>query len=162
MEEKQAKIADQEGHARLEDFMAELLPQCVSRAEMFEKRKAVRQNEEAAISQAISILHSDDARDTFGSVDATSTGATSFLQIVPRAGPRLQVPFSGPAPPRYLGHGRRREGAGQQGARAALAPPREDRLRRRGREPLHQGACPHRSDSGRCVAADGFAPRSWR
>merc|ERR1719331_2530987 len=44
----------------------------------------LRTNEEAAISQAINILHSDDARDTFGSVDATSTGATSFLQIVRR------------------------------------------------------------------------------
>merc|ERR1719171_185884 len=64
-----------------EDFLAELLPQCKSRAEMFEKRKAVRANEEAAISEAIAILNSDAAFETFGKVKATSEGATGFLQL---------------------------------------------------------------------------------
>jgi len=64
-----------------EDFLAELLPQCKSRAEVYEKRKAVRANEEAAISEAIAILNSDAAFETFGKVKATSEGATGFLQL---------------------------------------------------------------------------------
>merc|ERR1719197_1914511 len=64
-----------------EDFLAELRPQCKARAEVYEKRKAVRANEEAAISEAIAILNSDAAFETFGKVKATSEGATGFLQL---------------------------------------------------------------------------------
>merc|ERR1719324_1390866 len=73
--------AKRETLASAQDFLAELLPQCKSRAEVYEKRKAVRANEEAAISEAIAILSSDAAFETFGKVKATSEGATVFLQL---------------------------------------------------------------------------------
>merc|ERR1719159_2080581 len=43
----------------------------------------IRANEEAAIAQAISILNSDEAFDTFGSTKALTTGGTgpAFLQV---------------------------------------------------------------------------------
>jgi hypothetical protein len=41
----------------------------------------LRAGEEAAIAEAISILNSDAAFDSFGKVDATSTGATGFIQL---------------------------------------------------------------------------------
>lgn len=59
-----------------EAFLAELLPMCETRAKEYEHRKMLRANEQAAISEAIAILNSDAAFETFGSVDATSTGAT--------------------------------------------------------------------------------------
>jgi len=62
-----------------QDFLASLETRCATKEKEFTKRKTLRANEEAAIAQAIAILHSDDARDTFGKVDATSTGATSAL-----------------------------------------------------------------------------------
>merc|ERR1719156_56097 len=64
-----------------EEFLDELLPLCETKAKGYENRKLLRANEEAAVAEAISILNSDDAFQTFGGVDATSTGKTSFLQI---------------------------------------------------------------------------------
>jgi len=46
----------------------------------YEKRKMLRANEEAAIAEAIAILNSDNAFAAFAKTDATSTGATGFLQ----------------------------------------------------------------------------------
>jgi len=56
---------------------------CEEKAKGYEKRKLMRANEEAAIAQAIAILNSDESFSTFGTVDATSTGATSafFIQL---------------------------------------------------------------------------------
>merc|ERR1719253_1631419 len=59
-----------------QDFLASLETRCAAKEKEFTKRKTLRANEEAAIAQAIAILHSDDARDTFGKSTATSTGAT--------------------------------------------------------------------------------------
>jgi hypothetical protein len=64
-----------------EDFMDKLIPMCKEKTEEYNKRKLLRANEESAISQAISILNSDAAFDTFGSVDATSTGKLGFIQL---------------------------------------------------------------------------------
>merc|ERR1719207_222633 len=50
-------------------------------AKEFEKRNMLRAGEEAAIAEAISILNSDAAFESFGKVDATSTGATGFIQL---------------------------------------------------------------------------------
>merc|ERR1719263_1385252 len=50
------------------------------KAKEFEKRNMLRSGEEAAIAEAISILNSDAAFASFGKVDATSTGATGFVQ----------------------------------------------------------------------------------
>merc|ERR1719161_1477107 len=47
----------------------------------FEKRNMLRSQEEAAIAEAIAVLNSDAAFATFGKVDATSTGSTSFVQF---------------------------------------------------------------------------------
>merc|ERR1719440_2416812 len=63
-----------------EDFLAKLLEMAEKKAKDYEERKMLRANEDAAIAEAISILNSDSAFDTFGEVDATSTGKTSFLQ----------------------------------------------------------------------------------
>mmetsp|Transcript_31663 Transcript_31663/g.73951 ORF Transcript_31663/g.73951 Transcript_31663/m.73951 type:complete len:760 (+) Transcript_31663:45-2324(+) len=64
-----------------EAFLASLLPMCSDKAKEYQERQAFRTNEDAALSQAIAILNSDQAFSTFGTVDATSTGATSFLQL---------------------------------------------------------------------------------
>jgi hypothetical protein len=63
------------------EFLADLDTNCADKEKQYQKRVTLRTGEEAAVSQAISILHADDARDTFGKVDATSTGATSLLQV---------------------------------------------------------------------------------
>jgi len=66
-------------------FLEQLLSMCAEKAKQYEKRTLLRTNEEAAISQAISILNSDSAFETFGTVTATTIGGTSpeatvFLQ----------------------------------------------------------------------------------
>merc|ERR1719460_3608284 len=63
-----------------QDFLAALRTRCDAKKKEFEHRNMLRANEEAAIAEAISILNSDAAFATFGSVAATSTGATSFVQ----------------------------------------------------------------------------------
>merc|ERR1719223_1733866 len=76
----QAAIADK---ASDEEFLSKLLEICAQKKEEFAQRKASRANEDAAIAEAISILNSDAAFATFGTVDATKTGATGadFVQL---------------------------------------------------------------------------------
>jgi len=63
-------------------FLIALTDRCNTKAKEFEHRNMLRTNEESAIAQAISILDSDASFKTFGTVDATSTGATSaFIQL---------------------------------------------------------------------------------
>merc|ERR1719265_3019081 len=64
-----------------EAFVAELTKQCADKTAMYEDRKMVRANEEAAVAQAISILNSDAAFETFGATDAGTSGNTGFLQV---------------------------------------------------------------------------------
>jgi len=65
-----------------EAFLEKLVPMCETKASEFEQRNMFRVNEEAAISEAIAILDSDKAFNTFGKVKATSEGATAlFLQL---------------------------------------------------------------------------------
>merc|ERR1719169_311652 len=65
-----------------EEFLASLTQMCADKTREYEDRKMVRANEEAAVSQAISILNSDAAFDTFGGTTAAKTGATGmFLQM---------------------------------------------------------------------------------
>ena len=54
---------------------------CTLKQKVYEDRKMVRANEEAAIAQAVPILNTDAAFDSFGKVDATSTGTTGSIQI---------------------------------------------------------------------------------
>lgn len=63
-----------------EEFLEKLLDICAVKAKEYSARKSARANEDAAIAEAISILSSDAAFETFGKTDATSTGATGFLQ----------------------------------------------------------------------------------
>jgi len=65
-----------------EEFLGDLTEKCAVKAKEYAKRVMLRTGEEAAISQAIGILHSDDARDTFGGVAATSTGSAPGLSFV--------------------------------------------------------------------------------
>jgi len=64
-----------------EDFLAKLLVMCKDKTEEYERRKQMRANEEAAIAEAIAILNSDAAFESFGKVKATKSGATGFLQL---------------------------------------------------------------------------------
>merc|ERR1719473_1105090 len=63
------------------DFLASLTDRCAKKKAEFDKRNMLRSQEEAAIAEAIAVLNSDQAFATFGKVDATSTGATSFMQF---------------------------------------------------------------------------------
>jgi len=77
-----------------EEFLDQLIPMCQEKAKEFASRKALRTNEDAAITEAISILNSDAAFGTFGEVTATKSGATgpeSFLQVQSIATGFLQV-----------------------------------------------------------------------
>merc|ERR1719482_2133219 len=72
--------------ADAEAFLEALIPMCEEKAKQYEKRKILRANEETAIAEAISILNSDAAFATFGTVDATSSGAENtktldFIQL---------------------------------------------------------------------------------
>merc|ERR1739848_190228 len=72
LEDVQAELANDE------EFLAKLLVMCAKKAKEFEERKMLRANEEAAISQAIAILNSDAAFESFGKVKATKSGATGL------------------------------------------------------------------------------------
>jgi len=79
---KRETLADVEADlANDEEFLAKLIVMCAEKAKQFEERKLLRANEEAAISQAIAILNSDAAFESFGKTKATKDGATSFVQV---------------------------------------------------------------------------------
>jgi len=65
-----------------EAFVASLTARCDEKAAEYQRRNDLRSKEELAIAQAVAILDSDAAFETFGAAKATSTGATSamFLQ----------------------------------------------------------------------------------
>merc|ERR1719453_692445 len=63
------------------DFLATLTERCAKKKAEFDKRNMLRSQEEAAIAEAIAVLNSDAAFETFGKVSATSTGSTEFIQF---------------------------------------------------------------------------------
>jgi len=69
----------------LEDsqFLAKLKAMCEKKTKEYEKRKMIRSNEEAAVAQGVSILNSEDAKNAFGDIKATTDGGTGpmFMQI---------------------------------------------------------------------------------
>mmetsp|Transcript_36510 Transcript_36510/g.98844 ORF Transcript_36510/g.98844 Transcript_36510/m.98844 type:complete len:765 (-) Transcript_36510:85-2379(-) len=78
---KKGLLADaerQKGEA--ETFLDQLLAICAQKAKEYEQRTELRTNEDAAISEAIAILNSDAAFETFGTVAATKSGPTSLFQ----------------------------------------------------------------------------------
>jgi hypothetical protein len=68
-----------------EEFLAKLIAMCEAKTKDYEDRVLMRANEEAAIAEAVSILNSDAAFESFGKVSASSTGGTgaaaSFVQL---------------------------------------------------------------------------------
>merc|ERR1719261_2376444 len=64
-----------------QEFLASLTNRCAKKKAEYEKRNMLRSQEEAAIAEAIAVLNSDEAFATFGTVSATSTGATGFIQF---------------------------------------------------------------------------------
>merc|ERR1719311_742106 len=80
---KTQKVEETEGKASNEEFLAKLIKMCAAKTKEFEDRKMVRANEEAAVAEAVSILNSDEAFETFGAVKATTEGATglALLQV---------------------------------------------------------------------------------
>jgi len=79
------KTQKEEAETQLEDdkeFLEKLITSCETKEKEYKKRKLLRTNEEAAIAEAVSILDSDESFAAFGKTAPTSTGATSFLQMV--------------------------------------------------------------------------------
>jgi len=76
-----------------EEFLGKLRKQCTEKKAQYEDRKMIRANEEAAVSQAIAILNSDEAFDTFGKTKATSEGETGpvLIQVGSHVQRRLNV-----------------------------------------------------------------------
>merc|ERR1719421_2394255 len=72
-EETEASKADDEA------FLAKLTALCAAKTKAYEDRKMIRSGEEAAVAQAISILNSDAAFDTFGATKAATEGG--FIQL---------------------------------------------------------------------------------
>lgn len=68
-----------------EEYLEKLLVMCEDKTKEYNERKMLRANENAAVAEAIAILNSDSAFETFGKSDATSTGATGaatrFIQL---------------------------------------------------------------------------------
>jgi len=64
-----------------EEFLEKLTVTCDEKEKDYNERKVQRANEDAAIAETISILNSDEAFASFGKTDATSTGATGFMQL---------------------------------------------------------------------------------
>jgi len=78
------KTQKEDAETQLEDdkeFLEKLTESCKTKEKEYKKRNLLRKNEEAAIAEAVSILDSDEAFGAFGKTEATSTGATSFLQM---------------------------------------------------------------------------------
>merc|ERR1719405_172491 len=94
---KKTQLAEaKEQKASDEEFLAKLLVMCAEKAKQYDERKMLRANEEAALAEAIAILNSDAAFESFGKVAATKTGATgpALLQLSlrrSRASQRLQA-----------------------------------------------------------------------
>jgi len=63
--------------AGAESFLSSLVTMCAAKKKQHDERVALRTKEEVAIAEAISILNSDAAFATFGTVTATRDGATS-------------------------------------------------------------------------------------
>merc|ERR1719440_837433 len=78
---KDSLAGAEETKADDEAFLATLTEQCADKTRQYEDLKMVRANEEAAIAQAISILNSDAAFESFGATSAASSGATGFIQL---------------------------------------------------------------------------------
>jgi len=76
---EQLKVA-REQLKEAEDFLPPLLEMCEEKAKDYDKRVALRTNEDAALTQAVSILKSDEAFATFTGTEATRSSATSFFQ----------------------------------------------------------------------------------
>jgi len=78
---KRTQLTDAERQkTEAETFLEQLLAICTEKAREYQQRTTLRTSEEAAIAEAISILNSDAAFETFGTVEATRTGATAFFQ----------------------------------------------------------------------------------
>jgi hypothetical protein len=79
---KKEQLAEAERQlASDQEFLEKLVPMCEEKTKGYENRKVLRANEEAAIAEAISILNNDEAFEKFGTVEATSTGLTGFIQL---------------------------------------------------------------------------------
>merc|ERR1719197_1586531 len=89
---KTQKVEETNAKASNEEFLAKLIKMCAAKTKEFEDRKMVRANEEAAVAEAVSILNSDEAFETFGAVKATTSGATGLALLqVGRSQERLSV-----------------------------------------------------------------------
>lgn len=77
---KSQKQIAEESLSSAQTYLAAALTERESETKKYNLRVELRTKEDAALAEAISILNSDAAFATFGTVDATRTGPTSFLQ----------------------------------------------------------------------------------
>jgi len=97
----EALASDREDKANAEktladnqEFLASLNDDCAQKTKEYNERKLTRSQEDAALSEAIAILSSDDAFDTFNTAGRTEN-ATHFVQIMKRAlSPKQQLVHS--------------------------------------------------------------------
>lgn len=79
---KRKQLADSETQRGIrEEFLSQLIPLCDQKTAEYKERTMLRANEDAALSEAISILNSDAAFATFGATAAASSGATGPLLL---------------------------------------------------------------------------------
>ena len=64
-----------------EKFLADLTKHCADKTAEYEDLKMVRANEEAAVAQAIRILNSDAAFESFDATAAGTSGNTGFILL---------------------------------------------------------------------------------
>ena len=72
-------------------ILADLTKQCADKTAQYEDLKMVRANEEAAVAQAILILNSDAAFESFGATAAETSGNTGFILLRKSPTVRRQV-----------------------------------------------------------------------
>jgi len=81
LSDKKEKLENAEkAKAAAEEFLEQLLEMCAAKSKEYDERTMMRAQEQAAIAEAIAILNSDAAFETFGTVKATSKEA-KFIQL---------------------------------------------------------------------------------
>merc|ERR1719236_430806 len=75
----EAKAEAEKSLAEDSDFLAKLTKMCATTTKQYEMRKMIRSGEVAAVSQAIAILNSESAVDSFSKTK--TTGDAAFLQV---------------------------------------------------------------------------------
>lgn len=89
---KKTQLAEsKESKANDEEYLEKLLAMCEEKTNDYHERKVLRANEDAAVAEAVAILNSDSAFESFGKTDATSTGSTGPVKFIQLRSRRVRV-----------------------------------------------------------------------